>query len=63
MSNYTIYRNLKSDLKKNKLKLSDLKRKSDEIKAEIETLECKIEEDLNGLNVIFDYIISSKAKV
>lgn len=62
MSNYNIYRNLKSELKKNKLKLSDLKKRSDEIKIEIENLECKIEEDLNGLNVIFDYIISTSCK-
>ncbi len=62
MNNYIIYRNLKSELKKNKDRLSDLKKKSDEIKTEIDYLETKIEEDLNGLNIIFDYIISHKGK-
>ena len=58
MKNYIVYRNLKSNLKKKKLKLSDLKKKSHVINFEIETLEAKIEEDTNGLNMVFDYIIS-----
>lgn len=60
MENYSIYCNLKTELKKKKLKLSDLKNKSSEIIQEIEALEINIEEDLNGLNVIFNYIISHK---
>jgi len=60
MENYSIYCNLKTELKKKKLKLSDLKNKSSEIIQEIEALEINIEEDLNGLNMIFNYIISHK---
>lgn len=58
MENYIVYRNLKINLKKKKTKLSDLKKNSHFIKFEIETLEVKIEEDINGLNMVFDYIIS-----
>lgn len=60
MENYIIYRNLKLELKKKKVKLSDLKKESSEITSEIKTLEVKIEEDINGLNMVFDYIISHK---
>lgn len=60
MENYSIYCNLKTELKKKKLKLSDLKNKSSEIIQEIEALEINIEEDINGLNMIFNYIISHK---
>lgn len=60
MKNYNIYRNLKCEIKKKKLKLSDLKKKSNIISTEIEILEVGIEEDLNGLNMIFDYLISQK---
>ncbi len=60
MENYSIYYNLKTELKKKKLKLIDLKKKSGNIIQEIETLEINIEEDLNGLNMIFNYIISHK---
>lgn len=60
MENYSVYCNLKTELKKKKLKLSDLKNKSSEIIQEIEALEINIEEDLNGLNMIFNYIISHK---
>jgi hypothetical protein len=60
MENYSVYCNLKTELKKKKLKLSDLKNKSSEIIQEIETLEINIEEDINGLNMIFNYIISHK---
>ncbi len=60
MENYSIYHNLKTELKKKKLKLIDLKKKSSNIIQEIETLEINIEEDINGLNMIFNYIISHK---
>ncbi len=60
MENYSIYYNLKTELKKKKLKLIDLKKKSGNIIQEIETLEINIEEDINGLNMIFNYIISHK---
>lgn len=62
MENYKVYRNLKLDLQKKKVKLADLKKKSTEIEFEITTLEIDIEEDINGLNMVFDSIISQKIK-
>lgn len=61
MENYNIYRNMKFNLLKNKLKLAELKVKSAEIKAEIETLEIEIEENINGLNMVFDSIIGQRS--
>jgi len=58
MENYNKYLNLKSELKKKKIKLSDLKKKSSTPKGEIEKLEGEIEEDISGLSIIFDYIVS-----
>lgn len=60
MEHYNVYRNLKSELNKKKLKLSDLKKQPVISKSEIESLEVKIEEDIIGLNMVFDYIISHK---
>ncbi|MGI4899742.1 MAG: hypothetical protein ACRYFT_14330 [Janthinobacterium lividum] len=57
MENYTIYLNLKREIQKKKLKLSDLNTKSSEINAEIERLKVAIEEDMNGLSMISDYLI------
>jgi predicted nucleic acid-binding Zn-ribbon protein len=60
MEHYNIYRNLKSEIKKKKAQLSDLKKISVTEKNNIEELETSIEEDINGLNMVFDYIISQK---
>lgn len=60
MKHYNIYRTLKSDIRKKKIQLADLKKKPFADKAEIENLEANIEEDINGLNVIFNYMISQK---
>lgn len=60
MDTIIIYSNLKSELNKKKIKLSDLKKKSTEMKVQMETLRLKIEEDINGLGMIFDYMISQK---
>ncbi len=60
MENYKIYRNLKSNLQKKKIRLADLKLKLTEVKVQIETLEVEIEEDINGLNMVFDSIISQR---
>lgn len=61
MNNYNVYRNIKAELVKKKIKLSDLKKKSTEIKYQIDLLETEIEEDLNGLNMVFDCIITQKS--
>jgi cell division protein FtsB len=61
MENYKVYRNLKWDLQKKKVKLADLKKKSTEIKSQIINLEVEIEENINGLNMVFDTIISQKS--
>ena len=61
MKHYNIYRNLKSDLKKKKTQLADLKKQPTIDKLEIENLEAEIEEDINGINVIFNYLISLKS--
>lgn len=61
MENYKIYRNLKSNLQKKKIRLTDLNVKLTEVKVEIKTLEVEIEEDTNGLNMVFDSIISQRS--
>lgn len=58
MKNYNIYRNIKSNLQHKKIELANLKVKLSEIKFQIETLEIEIEEDINGLNMVFDTIIN-----
>lgn len=63
MENPNIYYNLKCEIKKKKIKLSDLKNRSSENSLEIEKLEVGIEEDMNGLNMIFDYIILQKGSL
>ncbi len=60
MNSYNVYCDIKSNLKKKKVVLADLKKKSIEIKSQIETLEAEIEEDINGLNMIFDFIVTKK---
>lgn len=60
MENYKIYCNLKSELKKKKLLLSDLKQKSAD-DHDIISLEIDIEEDLNALNMIFNHLISQNS--
>lgn len=57
METYKIYCNLKAELKKKKLLLSNLNQKSTQHKEEIIALEIDIEEDLNALNVIFNHLI------
>ncbi len=63
MENYKVYCNIKSSLKKKNVKLSELRKKIVEIKSQIETLEIEIEEETNGLNMIFDFIVSKKVEV
>ncbi|RYY07791.1 MAG: hypothetical protein EOP43_02160 [Sphingobacteriaceae bacterium] len=63
MENYNVYRELNREIKKKKIKLSDLKNRSKEISSEIEKLEAGIEEDINGLNMVFDHIILQKKVV
>ncbi len=58
MENYKIYCNLKSELKKKKLLLSDLSQEPNHHREEIISLEIDIEEDLNALNIIFNHLIS-----
>ncbi len=58
MENYKIYCNLKSELKKKKLLLSDLSQEPNNHREEIISLEIDIEEDLNALNIIFNHLIS-----
>lgn len=60
MNSYNVYCNIKSNLKKKKVILSDLQKKSIEIKSQIELLEAEIEEDINGLSMIFDLIVTKK---
>ncbi len=59
ITNYNIYRNLKSELVKKTMQLSELQKSSGN-KFEIESLEVEIEENINGLNMVFDNIISQK---
>lgn len=61
METYVVYCKLKSEIRKKKVKLSDLRKKSVEINTEIRKLESIIEEDMNGLNMVFDHIISQKS--